>query len=511
MKSIRARLGGVVYFGLFIAAVFLNTPAVHAASPEQTSASDLAWLKRISWGANAADYQQLQKLGRSAYLAQQLKPAEWHPGGPVGAVVGQLNLAKPSCDAFIQSRELLRSTSNKIDNPNERVKATRVLSKDSYDIYQDGAFRSVLYAVYSPNQLQEMMTWFWFNHFNVYQGTAALRASVACYEHEAIRPHALGKFRDLLEATLRHPAMLWYLNNDKNAVKRINENYARELVELHTLSVDAGYTQQDVQELAKILTGAGVNIRPAEPGKSYPSGYIRDGLFEFNPVRHDFSNKQFLGRTIQGRGYDEIREVLDILSTHPATATFISKKLANYFVSDSPSDKLVGDMASVFLKTDGDIPAVLNFLFSTEEFNQSLGKKLRNPYQYWVGLLRLLPPDVAINQRAAVMKPLENMGQALFGMTTPDGYSLMSAAWQGSGQLAARFDAAKLVGQQYSRLLMSPRDVAKSGVEINLNNHYYQNVLQPTLNPATLQVLAKAKNQRQWNSLLLSAPEMMYR
>jgi uncharacterized protein (DUF1800 family) len=154
------------------------------------------------------------------------------------------------------------------------------------------------------------MTWFWMNHFSVHQGKANLRAMVGDYEENAIRPHALGKFRDLLSATLHHPAMIRYLDNEQNAANRINENYAREIMELHTLGVDGGYTQNDVQQLARILTGVGVNLGDKTPNvrKDKQDQYVRKGLFEFNPNRHDYADKVFLGQTVKGRGLAEVDE-----------------------------------------------------------------------------------------------------------------------------------------------------------------------------------------------------------
>ena len=167
---------------------------------------------------------------------------------------------------------------------------------------REAATRSLLLDVYSPNQLQQQLSWFWLNHFSVHQGKHNLRAMVGDYEMNAIAPHALGKFRDLLAATVHHPAMLRYLDNEANAANRINENYARELMELHTLGVNGGYSQKDVQELARILTGVGVNLGADTPKvkPALQAQYVRRGLFEFNPNRHDYGDKQFLGQTVKG-------------------------------------------------------------------------------------------------------------------------------------------------------------------------------------------------------------------
>ena len=178
------------------------------------------------------------------------------------------------------------------------------------------------------------------NHFNVYQGKHNLRAMVGDYEERAIRPHALGKFRDLLAATAQHPAMLRYLDNDQNALHRQNENYARELLELHTLGVNGGYSQHDVQELARVLTGVGVNLGAGTPRlrPELQSRYVRHGLFEFNPARHDEGEKQLLGQTVRASGLAELSEVLDRLSRQSATCLL--------YTSPSPRDRTRSRMPS---------------------------------------------------------------------------------------------------------------------------------------------------------------------
>ncbi len=220
----------------------------------------------------------------------------------------------------------------------------------------------MLRAVYSNRQLEEQLDDFWFNHFNVFADKGADRYLVTEYERDAIRPHVLGKFRDLLEATAKSPAMLFYLDNwqsvgpnapqprgQGNKAKRgLNENYGRELMELHTLGVDGGYTQKDVTEVARCFTGWTIN-QPQRGGK-----------FVFNPRLHDNGEKVVLGVTIPaGGGESDGEKVLDILAHHPATAHFISKKLAMRFVADDPPAALVDRMAETFLKTDGDIRQVM--------------------------------------------------------------------------------------------------------------------------------------------------------
>jgi len=224
----------------------------------------------------------------------------------------------------------------------QRGAARGLYQQGMNELAREAAARDLLRDLYSDDQLKEQMAWFWVNHFNVQAAKANLRAMVGDYENAAIRPRALGRFRDLLEATLKHPAMLRYLDNADNAAGHVNENYARELMELHTMGVDSGYTQQDVQELARILTGVGIDPSPGDPNPGvHPAGdLIHAGLFEFNPNRHDYGDKVLLGHPIKGRGFAEVEEALDILCRQPATARHISLELAQYFVSDDPPDRL---------------------------------------------------------------------------------------------------------------------------------------------------------------------------
>ncbi|NVO06771.1 MAG: DUF1800 domain-containing protein, partial [Rhodoferax sp.] len=237
-------------------------------------------------------------------------------------------------------------------------------------LQREAATRHLLRALYSPAQVQEQMTWFWMNHFSVHQGKSNLRAMLGDYEDSAVRAHALGKFRDLLGAVATHPAMLRYLDNDQNAAGRINENFARELMELHTLGVDGGYSQRDVQELARVLTGVGVRVASGDAGvkKELQAYYVHRGLFEFNPARHDFGDKQLLGQPLKGRGMDEVDAALDRLAAHPATARFISRKLALYWLNDTPPAALVERMAQRFASSQGDIASTLETLFNAPEF-----------------------------------------------------------------------------------------------------------------------------------------------
>jgi uncharacterized protein (DUF1800 family) len=305
----------------------------------------------------------------------------------------------------------------------------------------------LLRALESPRQLEEVMVDFWFNHFNVFQGKNILRVMTGHYEHYAIRPFAMGRFRDLLGATARHPAMLYYLdnalsvapgtftrgaNNGAGGARGLNENYARELMELHTLGVDGGYLQKDVTELARMLTGWSIQPpnrvtnfdAPAAPGniEQMPG-------FWFNERVHDQGEKEWLSHRVPAQGQREGEFALDVLASHPATAKHIAYKLAQYFVNDQPSPALVSQLAKVFLEQNGEIVPVLSALFSHEAFwaKENIGVKFKTPYQYVLSTVRALG-SVPSNLQA-LSGAMANQGMPLYGCPTPNGYRNTEAAW----------------------------------------------------------------------------------
>ena len=362
------------------------------------------------------------------------------------------------------------------------------------------------------------MTWFWLNHFSVFQGKGEIRAMVGDYEDSAIRPHALGRFRDLLGAVVRHPAMLQFLDNAQNAAGRINENYARELMELHTLGVEAGYSQRDVQELARVLTGVGVQTRRgADPPRLPPAQqalYVRQGLFEFNPRRHDFGPKEILGQPIHGQGMGEVDEALDRLARAPATARFISGKLARYWLADEPPRALIERMAQTFQRSGGDIAATLRTLLTSSEFARGAGGKFKDPVRYVVSALRLSYGDAPILNTAPALSWLSRLGEPLYGRQTPDGYPLNDSAWSGSGQLETRFEIARAIGAGRPDL-RQPADAGASvlppTVPDGAHALYGQSPGAHALGARTRQALDQARSPQEWNALLLSSPEFMRR
>jgi uncharacterized protein (DUF1800 family) len=472
-------------------------------------------LNRITWGVNHSTYQQAEKAGYEAWLEQQLHPRPAVLPAAAQAQIDALTISQKPMQQLVQELDAQRRDYDKAMVDDDAKKAAqRAYQQELNRLAKEAATRSLLRDLYSPNQLQEQMTWFWMNHFSVHQGKANLRAMVGDYEENAIRPHALGKFRDLLSATLHHPAMIRYLDNEQNAANRINENYARELMELHTLGVDGGYTQNDVQQLARILTGVGVNFGDKAPNvrKDKQDQYVRNGLFEFNPNRHDYADKVFLGQTVKGRGLAEVDEALDRLCRHPATARYVSRKLAIYFVADEPPPQLVERMAARFQSSDGDIAAVLRVMFTAPEFTQSLGRKFKDPVHYVVSAVRLTYDDKIILNTGPMLNWLNRMAEPLYGRQTPDGYPLTESGWASPGQMTTRFEIAKAIGGGAAGLFKSDgaQPQEKPAFPQLANALYYQS-LQQSLAPATRQALEQAASPQEWNTLLLSSPELMHR
>src|SRR5271166_1445633 len=337
----------------------------------------------------------------------------------------------------------------------------------------------LLRAVYSDRQLEEVMTDFWFNHFNVFIGKGADHYLVTAYERDAIRPHVLGKFKDLLIATAKSPAMLFYLDNwqsegpdseaargvpahgpnangpfprrgvmfpaprpprppqqpnPQNSQKKsnggLNENYARELMELHTLGVNGGYTQQDVTQVARVFTGWTID----QPNQG--------GGFTYKPRLHEPGEKVVLGHKIKEGGENEGMQVLEMLARNPSTARFVSTELAQRFVSDDPPQSLIDAMAKTFLKTEGDIRAVLETMFRAPEFwaPEAYRARVKTPFEFVVSSLRATQADVIDLQPLLGM--LNKMGMPLYGMQPPTGYSTKADVWVNSAALLDRMNFA---------------------------------------------------------------------
>ncbi len=317
--------------------------------------------------------------------------------------------------------------------------------------------QKIVRAVYSDRQLEEVLTDFWFNHFNVYAGKGLTRVFITEYEREAIRPHVLGRFRDLLGATAKSPAMLFYLDNARSsrpgadterrggqrgrapgggarsASRGINENYARELMELHTLGVDGGYTQQDVVNVARAFTGWTI----AGPRKADA------GRFVFNPRMHDTGEKVVLGHRIKaGGGIEDGEQVLDILAAHPSTATFIATALCRRFVADTPPASLVERATAAFRQTGGDLRAVTRAILTSPEFfaPESYRAKVKTPFDFVVSALRATGAD--IRQAVPLERTMRELGMPLYFCQPPTGYKDTAEAWVNTGALINRMNFA---------------------------------------------------------------------
>jgi uncharacterized protein (DUF1800 family) len=346
-----------------------------------------------------------------------------------------------------------------------KQKETLLAMNNPENVVTDELVQSkLLRAIYSERQLEEVMTDFWFNHFNVFINKGADRVLLTSYEQDVIRPRAMGRFEDLLVATAKSPAMLFYLDNwlsvgpysmqgmgipahpgrggpyryppnpspkgKKKQNSGLNENYGRELLELHTLSVNGGYSQRDVTEVAKVFTGWTID-KPNEGGD-----------FKFDPRMHDQGPKFVLGHRIKPKGEDEGREVLHLLATSPQTAHFISLKLAQRFVSDDPPAALVDRMAKTFQKKKGDIREVLDTLFHSPEFwaDTTYRAKVKTPLEFVASAVRATGADV--DDAMPLVRQLNNMGMPLYGAQPPTGYSMKAETWVSSSALLNRMNFA---------------------------------------------------------------------
>jgi uncharacterized protein (DUF1800 family) len=317
------------------------------------------------------------------------------------------------------------------------------------------------------------MTEFWFNHLNVFAGKGPVRPFVGHYVVNVIRANALGKFEDLLLASARHPAMLLYLDQAQSNARGLNENYARELMELHTLGVDAGYTQNDVHELARILTGWTVGLQQGEG-------------FRFAERLHDKGSKTLLGRSFDEAGMQEGEDAIRMLARHPATARRIAGRLATTFVSDKPPQALIDQLAATFTRTQGDIRAVMRTLVASPEFWKSDNTLFKTPLDF---ACSALTAGGGVKDRRDVQLTLgflAQAGQPLHGWQTPDGYKTDAATWLAPEALTRRADYAMALGNR-------------------INEPAY---LQPFLSAASRERIAQEQAATR-TGLMLASPDFM--
>jgi uncharacterized protein (DUF1800 family) len=298
------------------------------------------------------------------------------------------------------------------------------------------------------------MTDFWFNRFNVYWGKGLDRWLVPDYEREAIRPHVFGRFEDLLSATARHPAMLFYLDTWRNAAPEFNENYARELLELHTLGIDGGYTQADVEAAARAFTGWSIAFRGDVPE------------FRFRNPLHDAGEKRFLGHDLPaGRGIEDGEDVLAILARHPSTARHVARDLVEAFVSDDPPAALVDRLTRVYLDSDGDLREVTRALFTAPEFYAAGARnaKVKSPFELVASALRLTAADAAPHNGTA--EYLRSAGELPYGARDPIGYPETAEAWIDGGAMLERMNLALALAGGKTRGIRIDAEALADGID----------------------------------------------
>jgi uncharacterized protein (DUF1800 family) len=457
-------------------------------------------LNRVGFGPRPGDVEKVRAMGIQAYIDEQLHP-ERLPDASMDARLAGLTTLRMSSREIAQQFELPalqarrdRKQDGK-DTDTAAPKMPNPLQQQANRVMVELGQQKMLRAAYSERQLQEVLTDFWFNHFNVDARKNRERFLLTVYERDAIRPHVLGTFRDLLEATARDPAMLVYLDNWMSAAETapgahvarrlraggasaslaearanrgraeagrrkpsvptpegappkrprgLNENYARELMELHTLGVDGGFTQKDVTEVARAFTGW--TIAPPRRGSG----------FRFEPRMHDTGAKVVLGHTIEaGGGESDGEQVLDVLAAHPATARFIATKLVRRFVSDVPPPALVDRAAARFRDTGGNLREVTRTILTSPEFLSPAAyhAKVKTPFELVVSALRATAAEVA--DARLVVRGVQQLGMPLYMCQPPTGYKDAADAWVNTGALVGRLNyALKLAGGDQDLALM---------------------------------------------------------
>src|SRR6266849_5695827 len=389
--------------------------ALHvAAAPLSEDAKVQHALDRLTFGARSCDVDQIQRIGIKQWIDLQLHPEKI--------------TENPVLEAKLKPLESLRLSAEN-------------LAKDygKSGVITELAAGKLYRAIYSNRQLAEVLADFWFNHFNVSQQKGATRYLVTAYERDTIRPHVLGKFKDMLLATAESPAMLVYLDKFRSVDPRmaqmgkgkkrgLNENYGRELMELLTMGVDGGYTQKDVTEVARCFTGWTIDK---------PRQYAD---FKFDDRLHDPDPKIVLGKKIHAGGMKDGEQMIDLLAHNPSTAKFISTKLARRFVSDTPPPALVSRMAQTFQSSDGDIRAVLKTMIWSPEFwsRESYRAKIKTPFELVVSAVRALGTDV--DTPMPLVQWVGRIGEPLYQCQPPTGYSDKADAWVNTGALLNRLN-----------------------------------------------------------------------
>jgi uncharacterized protein (DUF1800 family) len=521
-------------------------------------------LNRLGFGAMPGDIERVRRIGLDKYIQQQLRPETITDQSMTMRLAEldtlTLNSRELAKDYFMPAQMAQRRAKQQAagqpsdtatDKRDARTPEQMQLMQAQRQVFTDLAQQKILRAVYSERQLNEVLVDFWFNHFNVFAGKGLTRNYLTEYERDAIRPHVLGKFRDLLEATAKSPAMLFYLDNWQSAApegartaapnnlnrinpanprrrfgrpgqmptfprqrtvadlppttenrraRGLNENYARELMELHTLGVDGGYTQKDVQEVARALTGWTI----ANPRQG--------GGFVFDPRMHDDGEKIVLGHKIKAGGGERDGEaVLDILASHPSTARFIATKLARRFVADDPPQSLVDRAAERFRATKGDLREVVRTIVTSREFfaPEVYRAKVKTPFEFVASAVRATEAD-SINAMPLV-QTLRELGMPPYQCQPPTGYGDKAEAWVNTGALLNRMNFAVALTEGRVRGVRAPVP-GRGGESIDAaRDEIVDHVLAGDLSSATRDTVAKASRPSQAVALLLGSPEFQRR
>jgi uncharacterized protein (DUF1800 family) len=366
-------------------------------------------LRRISFGPTPEMFARVRRIGLGAFIDEQLRPQQLDDS-PVEAQLARFTtLAMTNLERLQLDRQ---------GQPAQELIAATLLRQR-----------------HSQRQLYEMMVDFWSNHFNISITKGLCRALKTDDDLHVIRRHALDTFPALLRASAKSPAMLFYLDQATSSRDVPNENYARELMELHTLGVNGGYTEVDVREAARALTGWSIGRRR----DAAPGSYL------YRPAQHDDGAKTILGLAFPaGQGERDGEQLLELLAGHPATATFISRKLARRFVADQPPDSLVTKLAETFTQTGGDIPAVVLALLNSDEFKQSAGQKVRRPLEFFIAALRLTGAEIT-GQPRPLIEHLRLLGQIPFHWEPPNGYPDVAGYWMTTSGLLNRWNFGMLL------------------------------------------------------------------
>jgi uncharacterized protein (DUF1800 family) len=424
-------------------------------------------LNRLGFGPRPGEVERIQKMGLESWVQAQLHPENTSDPEVETRLAGYPSLGLTAAgllDRYPQPQVGAKRMGLSVEDYQKQLQdaakqpqGMRSLPyKDQQDIVREMTQAKLLRAIYSEHQLTEQLADFWFNHFNVFIYKDLDRWYLIPYERDDIRPHVFGKFRDLLGATAKSPAMLFYLDNtssaDPNAFARLkqhpvnaqagtklppiggkrglNENYGRELMELHTLGVDGGYSQQDVIEVARAFTGWTI-----QSPRDYPEFYFDNRI-------HDPDPKRVLGKKIKSGGIHDGEQVLDLLSKDKHTAHHISLQLAQHFVGDEPPEALVKRMAKTFEKSKGDIRAVMTTMIYSPEFwsRAAFRAKVKTPFELVASTARALGADVG--QPLQLAQWIDRIGEPLYQCLTPNGYSDKAAAWVSTGSLLNRMNFA---------------------------------------------------------------------